>query len=590
MRRKRLLWQLFPSYLLITVAALIAGALFVAHSLTAFYEERTGEELLSRTRLVQQLVRDEIVRQDWALLDRQCKQLDQVAQSRVTVILPGGEVVADSEATPDSMDNHAGRPEVQQAIASGTGKSKRHSDTLDEERLYVAIPLLHEDKLAAVIRLSVPLEFLQEQLQSLYAKLILGVLVVTLLAAGVSLLVARRLAHPLEELRSGAERFAQGEFGEKLAVKGSSEVASLSEALNRMAEQLASRLLSLAEQRNLLEAVLGSMGEGVVATDRLGRVLVFNPAARQMLGITEQPVVNQTFDQVVRYRTLQDFVMRLREAGQQELMDLQVGGPSGRWLEVQGAPLEDASGERLGALLVLADVTRLRRLETVRRDFVSNVSHELRTPITSIKGFVETLLEDALEQPVEARRFLEIIARQTDRMEAIVTDLLSMARLEQEEREVSLEPGLVFDVLEAAIQSCQPLAKEKGVEVRLKGDKGQQAWMQVTLLEQAVANLLDNAIKYSPEGGTVLVEAATQGSELVLSVSDEGPGIDEEHLPRLFERFYRVDKARSRSLGGTGLGLAIVKHIALLHRGRVEVESELGRGSTFRICLPAGRA
>ncbi len=590
MRRKRLLWQLFPSYLLITVAALIAGALFVAHSLTAFYEERTGEELLSRTRLVQQLVRDEIIRQDWALLDRQCKQLDQVAQSRVTVILPGGEVVADSEATPDSMDNHAGRPEVQQAIASGTGKSKRHSDTLDEERLYVAISLLHEDKLAAVIRLSVPLEFLQEQLQSLYAKLILGVLVVTLLAAGVSLLVARRLAHPLEELRSGAERFAQGEFGEKLAVKGSSEVASLSEALNRMAEQLASRLLSLAEQRNLLEAVLGSMGEGVVATDRIGRVLVFNPAARQMLGISEQPVVNQTFDQVVRYRTLQDFVVRLREAGQQELMDLQVGGPSGRWLEVQGAPLEDASGERLGALLVLADVTRLRRLETVRRDFVSNVSHELRTPITSIKGFVETLLEDALDQPVEARRFLEIIARQTDRMEAIVTDLLSMARLEQEEREVSLEPGLVFDVLEAAIQSCQPLAKEKGVEVQLKGEKEQQAWMQVTLLEQAVANLLDNAIKYSPEGGTVLVEVALQGSELVLSVSDEGPGIDEEHLPRLFERFYRVDKARSRSLGGTGLGLAIVKHIALLHRGRVEVESELGRGSTFRICLPAGRA
>ncbi len=590
MRRKRLLWQLFPSYLLITVAALIAGALFVAHSLTAFYEERTGEELLSRTRLVQQLVRDEIIRQDWALLDRQCKQLDQVAQSRVTVILPGGEVVADSEATPDSMDNHAGRPEVQQAIASGTGKSKRHSDTLDEERLYVAISLLHEDKLAAVIRLSVPLEFLQEQLQSLYAKLILGVLVVTLLAAGVSLLVARRLAHPLEELRSGAERFAQGEFGEKLAVKGSSEVASLSEALNRMAEQLASRLLSLAEQRNLLEAVLGSMGEGVVATDRIGRVLVFNPAARQMLGISEQPVVNQTFDQVVRYRTLQDFVVRLREAGQQELMDLQVGGPSGRWLEVQGAPLEDASGERLGALLVLADVTRLRRLETVRRDFVSNVSHELRTPITSIKGFVETLLEDALDQPVEARRFLEIIARQTDRMEAIVTDLLSMARLEQEEREVSLEPGLVFDVLEAAIQSCQPLAKEKGVEVQLKGDKEQQAWMQATLLEQAVVNLLDNAIKYSPEGGTVLVEVALQGSELVLSVSDEGPGIDEEHLPRLFERFYRVDKARSRSLGGTGLGLAIVKHIALLHRGRVEVESELGRGSTFRICLPAGRA
>lgn len=590
MRRKRLLWQLFPSYLLITVAALVAGALFVAHSLTAFYEERTGEELLSRTRLVQQLVRDEIIRQDWALLDRQCKQLDQVAQSRVTVILPGGKVVADSEATPASMDNHAGRPEVQQAIASGIGKSKRHSDTLEEDRLYVAIPLLHEDKLVAVIRLSVPLKFLQEQLQSLYAKLILGVLVVTLLAAGVSLLVARWLAHPLEELRSGAERFAQGEFGEKLAVKGSSEVASLSEALNRMAEELASRLLSLAEQRNLLESVLGSMGEGVVATDKLGRVLVFNPAARQMLGITEQPVVNQTFDQVVRYRTLQDFVMRLREAGQQELMDLQVGGPSGRWLEVQGAPLEDASGARLGALLVLADVTRLRRLETVRRDFVSNVSHELRTPITSIKGFVETLLEDALEHPVETRRFLEIIARQTDRMEAIVTDLLSLARLEQEGREVSLEPGLVFDVLEAAIQSCQSLAKEKGVEVQLKSDKGQKAWMQATLLEQAVANLLDNAIKYSPAGGTVLVEAAVKGSEVVLSVSDEGPGIEDEHLPRLFERFYRVDKARSRSLGGTGLGLAIVKHIALLHRGRVEVESELGRGSTFRIYLPVGRA
>jgi len=339
------------------------------------------------------------------------------------------------------------------------------------------------------------------------------------------------------------------------------------------------------------------MVEGVVAVDRDERVLTINLAAGRLLAVATGGVEGRLIQEVVRNPELHQFIERTFGSTQPVEGDIvlltdEAVGEGRRFLQVHGTLLRDAHGESIGAVVVLNDVTRLRRLENLRREFVANVSHELKTPITSIKGFVETLLDGAIEQPEDARRFLGIIARHADRLHSIVEDLLSLSRIEQgvERGEIPLESNPVRPSVQAAIQACQMRADEKNITVRLNVAEDVRAWTNPPLLEQAVVNLVDNAIKYSEPDKQVLVEAAATGGEVYLIVKDEGCGIEAEHLDRIFERFYRVDSGRSRSLGGTGLGLAIVKHIAQAHGGRVSVESTPGQGSTFTIHLRAGIA
>ena len=294
-------------------------------------------------------------------------------------------------------------------------------------------------------------------------------------------------------------------------------------------------------------------------------------------------------NEVVRNAALQSFVTEALHSTEPLEQDVELRNEQNRLLRVRGTALKDADQEHMGALIVLNDVTRLRRLERVRRDFVANVSHELKTPITSIKGFVETLIDGAWKDPAEAERFLGIVGRQVDRLNAIIEDLLSLSRLEQEDEEsrIALEDGPVRAALLSAIEVCSVKAAEKDLEVELHCDSDLRAAISAPLLEQAVVNLIDNAIKHSEPGGRIEVEGEQRPDGVVIRVRDQGCGIPREHLPRLFERFYRVDKARSRTLGGTGLGLAIVKHIAKVHGGTTSVESSIGKGSVFSIHLPA---
>lgn len=588
MRRKRLAWRLFPSYLLVFVLPLIAVSWFASDSFRRFSLNQTASDLEIRAHLVADRFTAALADSDPARIQQLCHEAARSSSARVTVVLPTGEVAGDSQEEPGVMDNHADRPEVIDALRGDRAESIRYSFTLNQNMMYVAIPIVESGEVLGVLRLSRPLTAIEEELKGIYIRIVVGGIIVVLLAAGVSWLFSRGISRLLEKMRRGAARFADGDLSHKLEVSGIREVGDLAESMNQMAAQLHDRMQTITRQRNEQEAVLASMVEGVLAVDDEERVLGLNRAAADLLHISRTDAPGRMLQEVVRNPALLDFVTKVlasHEAAETEIILYDRGD---RYLQAHGTILRDARGVGIGAVVVLNDVTRIRRLENVRRDFVANVSHELKTPVTSVKGFVETLLEGALENPDEARRFLKIVLQHANRLQAIIEDLLMLSRLEQDTEKggVVLEKGAVKPILEAAVQACGLKASEKNITVTLECPDLLETRINAPLLEQAVINLIDNAIKFSEPGDKVDVIALAEPGRTIIKVIDFGSGIPEEHLSRVFERFYRIERGRSRKAGGTGLGLAIVKHIAQIHGGHAEVESTLGRGSVFSIHLP----
>jgi two-component system phosphate regulon sensor histidine kinase PhoR len=418
--------------------------------------------------------------------------------------------------------------------------------------------------------------------------IILGGWVLLLLAAALGWFMSHRISQPLQEMRQGAERFAAGDFSHRLPIPDSIELASLALTLNRMAAQLAEQIAVIMQQRNEQEAILESMHEGVLALDTQERVITVNRAAEALLGVLATQAKGHTIQEVVRNVALQRLLAAALHSTEAATADIVLRGSEERFLQATATALRDAQGRDIGVLVVLNDVTQLRRLENIRRDFVSNVSHELKTPITSIKGFVETLRDGALEDRAQAERFLGIIARHAERLHAIIEDLLALSRLEQgsDSYEIPRSESSLTDVIQAAILDCAARAEAQHVTVIPTCAAELRAAVNAPLLEQALVNLLDNAITYSNPDSRVWVHVRQEDSMLIIDVRDQGVGIPYDHLDRIFERFYRVDKARSRERGGTGLGLAIVKHIVQVHGGQVSVTSTVGQGSTFTLRIP----
>jgi two-component system phosphate regulon sensor histidine kinase PhoR len=587
-KKKRLLWQLYPTYIVIIVVSLLAATWFASRTLKQFYQEQSASDLEARALLLKSQILEYLSPLDAQAIDRLCKKVGGQATTRITVILPSGKVIGDSEKDPEKMDNHVDRPEVIQALRGQVGMSTRYSRTLGKEMMYVGIPLRKNSRLVGLVRTSVPLISIDKALKSIQTKIAIGGLLIAILAAILSLVVSRRISRPIEEIRKGAECFAQGDFKCRLPLSGSEELGSLSETMNQMAIELQERINGMREQRNELEAVLSSMIEGVIALDKEERVISINQAAAQMFETNPGSAQGRSIQEVVRNSDLQNFVRNALSSEGPVECDIVLYSDGERVLNGHSTVLHDAGGNRIGALIVLNDVTRLRRLENIRRDFVANVSHEIKTPITAIKGFVETLRDAAMTNGKDADRFLAIIQKHVDRLDAIIEDLLSLSRIEEdvETEEIVLEEGRIRDVLLTAIQVCQVKAAPKNIRVELSCSEDLKAKINPPLLEQAVVNLLDNAIKYSDADSEVQVEAKRADSKILINVRDQGCGIDKKHLSRLFERFYRVDNARSRKMGGTGLGLAIVKHITQAHGGHVTVDSTPEKGSTFSLHLP----
>lgn len=443
------------------------------------------------------------------------------------------------------------------------------------------------DSLAGGALLQHPMDLLRFALP----EVLYGTLIVAAVMAAVSVLCARAIQRPIERLRDKADVIGKGDLSVRIRAAAPAEIESLADAFNTMAARLEEEFTGLQRESEAAEAILSSMIEGVIAVDRHECVMTVNDAAAEMFDINRERDLGRPLHELVRNSELQRIVAEILQTSRPVEKDIVFNQEDEQFLHVHGAPLSDAAGRIMGGLVVLHDVTQIVRLQNARRDFVTNVSHELKTPITSIKGYVETLLDGAMNDPEDARRFLTIIARQADRLNSVIDDLLSLSRIEQEadREEIALQEAPLRATLEAAVQAYESRAIDRGIAIHLVCDERIVGRLNPPLFQMAVENLLDNALKYSGDGTAVHVEARATSDGIEVVVRDQGCGIDKHHQTRIFERFYRVDKARSRRLGGTGLGLAIVKHIARVHGGQVRVESAINKGSSFIILLPGPR-
>jgi two-component system phosphate regulon sensor histidine kinase PhoR len=587
-KRHKLFWVVLPYYLGIIVISLAVAAFYASTQMRSLHFEEISRELEARARVVAEQLGPACRTGASESINDQIRRLASLTDSRITVIDSSGLVLGDSEEDPHAMENHATRAEMARALGSAVGVASRFSNTLQKNMLYVAVPVVFEGRVAAVVRVARPMTAVEAALSSFYRRLIIAGLIVAILAAVVSVFVLRRLTRPLNQLREGAERIASGDMDTRLPVPNTEEIAALAESMNSMAAQLASRIQTITQQRNEHAATLSGMSEGVIALDAADRIVSLNRSAARLLDIVPEASVGQTLFAAVRISALHDLVASSADGSKVAEAQFDISGIEKRHVLARASILRDATGMHAGAVIVLSDITRQQQLENMRRDFVANVSHELKTPITAIRGSVETLLDGAIHDQENAPRFLDMIDKQSARLSSLVDDLLSLARIEEQtvEGRAKLTRVAVSDVISAAVAACREQAAQKRISLESSCEPNIMAEMNPRQIEQALVNLISNAIQYSDEGKTVRVSGWISGNDLTLAVVDQGCGIEAKHLPRIFERFYRVDAARSRATGGTGLGLAIVKHIALAHGGRVEVVSAPGRGSTFRIHTP----
>jgi two-component system, OmpR family, phosphate regulon sensor histidine kinase PhoR len=513
------------------------------------------------------------------------------SEARVTVIGVDGTVLGDSGRELSAVlrtANQGDWPEVRAALAGGIGHQLRRGQHPSKEMLYVAIPLADPTQLSGVLRIAIPVTAVNKAATSVHQTVALGALLAFAVVLAVGLFLSRQVTRPVTEMQSIARRMAEGDFAQRVPISGADEIAALGRTLNLMAERLSEKIQDLEGERAKVAAILDSMVEGVIAIDQRGRIVLMNHAARGIFDLGREPVEGRPLLEMVRHKELLDLVAGGKghdvEGGRRR--EIELGPPVDRILDVQASSMALApSGQ--GTLLVLHDVTELRRLERVRTEFVANVSHELRTPLTSIRGYLETLLDGALEEPANARRFLEIAHTHAERLSRLVDDLLQLSDIETGKLVLKLAPLRLHEVAADVVVFFEKQATQKRLtllnnvlpDLRVQADRDR--------LTQILVNLVDNAVKYTPEQGQITLAARRGAKGFVhVWVADTGIGIPSTDLPRITERFYRVDKARSRELGGTGLGLAIVKHLVQAHGGELWLESELGKGTTVNFSLP----
>ena len=593
--------RLFLPYLLVICAATGAVGLFAARQLRDGYHDRTRVALHDESIAVEALISDPLRAGDTSRVQSLVAQLDRNMDCRITVIDSTGVVLADNEANPATMDNHINRPEMLTAAASGEGDSIRQSATLNQPFFYFARKVKVGDR-DYYLRLSQHATSLDRQIHELYS----GLGIVALIAIGVSAVmgyvIARRDTRPVIELTDFANTLARGEFGRRYLRTETGETAVLAHALNGMADSLSRLLTSAAEDNARLLAILGSMNEGVIAADTQQKILFTNESAGRLLGFGPE-VAGQLLWEVVRSDAVQklarDILSLEPPHSNGDSIDppwpshlagrttIHVGPLLGRHLEITACTFPLGSRPE-GLILVAHDATQSVQYQELRKEFVANVSHELRTPLSIIKGFAETLRDGAMSEPARAAQYLATIEKHADQLTNLVSDLLELSRLDSQVGITRRAPVNVAALIRHVGELLLPAAQRKRheLEIELAPDLPETLG-NVDYLERAVTNLIDNAIKYTPEGGRIHVSAARENGSVLIEVSDNGIGIPLGELPRIFERFYRVDRSRSRELGGTGLGLSIVKHVVQTHGGSIEADSAPGKGSTFRLRLPA---
>ena len=505
--------------------------------------------------------------------------------ARITVITSDGRVLADSQSDASTMENHGTRPEILEAKEKGNGRSIRHSVTINRDLLYYAVRQDRPTRPPMYLRFALPLEAVDEVLSSFRHELWIASLVILLIAGGIAVWFSRGFTERIERLREFSKRVAEGDFRPTTRDGSGDALEALGLALNRTAARLDRTIRTLTEERNLSSAILGSMVEGVAVVNGGERLVFANQGFAEILGLDVPPTSGRALVEVVRQTELIEAVRKVLQGEPRVQSEIVTGTLRQHFFAATVAAVR--AGETSGAVVVLHDITELRKLERVRRDFVANVSHELRTPLTAIQGFTETLLAGAIDDPQNRTRFLEIILEHSRRLARLTEDLLMLSKMDAERLEVEVRRISVSQLIESCMETSQHRAAEKDLRISVNvpkrlpdiaGDRRR--------LAEVLQNLLDNAIQYTLPGGQIMLSAEAADSEVVLTVSDTGIGIPQADQPRIFERFYRVDVARSREAGGTGLGLSIAKHLVEVHGGRIWVESAVGQGSQFHFSVP----
>ncbi|MFO7910668.1 MAG: ATP-binding protein [Desulfotignum sp.] len=588
MKKRKLIWRIFPFFLIIIIVSLSLEAwYFIDHS-RQFFLENSEKELNIRARLIQLKLADAMAEGRDRDLDALCKDLGASIQTRVTIILPSGEVVGDSFARIKPMENHKNRPEIQTALQGEKGMSIRHSTTLDDTMMYIALPVITpEGGITAVVRTAFSISAIDKNIDDMRNKIFLFLVFTVIAAAAASLYVSRRIIRPLDHIKQGAQAFARGNLSNRLALPDTQELSDLARAMNQMAQNLDDRIQDSLDRRKELEAVHSSMQEGVIAIGNDEQIITINNAAARIFNFSPDQLKHRNILEVARNFALQNFIQKALSTHEPVEDDIFIQQDGDHILNIHSSALWDAREQRMGTLIIFHDITRMRRLERMHKDFAANVSHELKTPLTTIKGFIETLQEMVADKRQDTAGFLKIIEKNVNRMIELINDLLALSRLERlEGTGIEFEENHLSTLIADAVGSCRTMADKKQMQIRVDCPEDLTAMVDPILMEQAIANLVENAVKYSPDKTQVDIIARGTAQWVDIAITDYGTGISKEHLPKIFNRFYRVDKGRSRQEGGTGLGLAIVKHIVQYHNGRITVDSVRGKGTTFHICIP----
>jgi len=578
--------KIYLMFIVLLLIGVLTTGFLSLNLVRSVYISNVEERLVTNLELIQNTINHN--NDNTMQLDAFANEISQNIHARVTLIDDEGIVKGDSEADIETLDNHFYRPEIQDAYAGSLGKSIRYSNTLKHDMYYVAIPYEGDHEGLSVLRLAVPLENIEHFYLLLFKKVSISIVAGLALSFILSIRYVKSVTNPIKRLSEATKKIVNGNFGERVYLRSDDELGELADNFNVMSEALHNKIIESDDKNIKMNAILRSMINGVVAVDNTKHVMFINPTAEEMFGFKEQDIRGKHILEVLRSNDLDEQVEHLINAEEARVSEIEIREPEYRILSMHSNPIVvDDGNDVIGVVILIQDITEIRKLEHMRKDFVANVSHELKTPLTSIKGFVETLKQGAAEQKEIRDKFIDIIDIESNRLSSLIDDILVLSDIEKRSHFSHNNDIDICKSVSEVIEVLNEIAKKKDIKLSLECDQdlkavvGNEGWFK-----QMLINLIDNAIKYTPDSGDVYVSVKNMDDGVEFSIKDTGIGIDKDHIARLFERFYRVDKARSRAVGGTGLGLAIVKHIILSFDGAIEVDSTIGKGSEFIVTLP----
>jgi two-component system phosphate regulon sensor histidine kinase PhoR len=576
-------WRIAVPYALAFTVIILGLGFYLARF---FRQAELGDlerELAAESRLLADILANRMDSPTGTIdLDTQAVEWSQILGARVTIVSPDGTVLGESHEDRATMDNHLQRPEIQESLSSGVGRSIRFSSTVGFDLMYVAVPVHSEDVLLGFVRVAIPLEQIEARMDHLQRTLLITTLVAALLVVALAMLISSYTTRPLRSLTRSVQSMSIDDLIDSPSTTTKDEVGQLASAFISLGAQLQNQIGALEAERTKLVSVLDQMTDGVLIIDAQGQVQLVNPAAQRIFGVSERSALGNSIAEVIRHHQLVELWKLCQETGQSQVTSVDL---TSRRMLLQSTAIPLSQALPGSVLMVFQDLTQVRRLENIRRDFVSNISHELRTPLASLKALTETLQESALDDPPAARRFLSRMETEVDSLSLMVQELLELSRIESGKVPLQLEPVGPTGLLTAAVGRLGLQAGRAGLQISIQSMEDLPSVLaDPRRIEQVVTNLLHNAIKFTPPGGRIELAAEQAGDMIQFSVRDTGAGISTESLPRIFERFYKADQ--SRTGGGTGLGLAITRHLVEAHGGRVWAESVEGQGATFYFTLP----